>query len=144
MGGGKSSERGAPDKAQKIYCDLSRICEIEDAVVEWYDIKYFQRQKELINMDFLNELFVIKKYECAGVDGLICKIQLQAVREGRMFNEYIGIPIVVKDQKNEEEIKEGGGLVNEVKRLGLLIDRYVDLELRIGDNLVVYIQRSTD
>ena len=35
--------RTATDKAQKIYCDLSRICEIEDAVVEWYDSKYFQR-----------------------------------------------------------------------------------------------------
>ena len=29
------------DRVQKIYCDLSRICEVEDAVVEWYDIKYF-------------------------------------------------------------------------------------------------------
>jgi len=29
------------DKAQKIYCDMSRICELEDAVVEWYDSRYF-------------------------------------------------------------------------------------------------------
>jgi hypothetical protein len=29
------------DRAQKIYCDLTRVCEIEDAVVEWYDSKYF-------------------------------------------------------------------------------------------------------
>jgi hypothetical protein len=29
------------DRAQKIYCDMSRICELEDAVVEWYDSKYF-------------------------------------------------------------------------------------------------------
>lgn len=28
-------------KAQKIYCDMSRICELEDAVVEWYDSRYF-------------------------------------------------------------------------------------------------------
>jgi hypothetical protein len=34
-------QRAAKDKAQKIYCDLSRICEIEDAVVEWYDSRYF-------------------------------------------------------------------------------------------------------
>lgn len=63
-------------------------------------------------MDFLTQLFVIKKYECAGVDGLICKIQVQAVREGkcvtelitliigRMFNEFLGIPIVVKEKNN--------------------------------------------
>jgi hypothetical protein len=35
------------------------------------------------------------------------------------------------------------GLINEVKRLGLLIDRYVDLELRIGDHVVIYIQRAS-
>lgn len=29
------------DKVQKIYCDMSRICELEDAVVEWYDSRYF-------------------------------------------------------------------------------------------------------
>lgn len=33
--------RASEDKAQKIYCDLSRICELEDAVVEWYDKRYF-------------------------------------------------------------------------------------------------------
>ena len=73
---GRSSNKNAqnPDRTQKIYCDMSRICEIEDAVVEWYDIKYFQRQQEILNMDFLGQLFAVKKYECAGVDGLICKI----------------------------------------------------------------------
>lgn len=25
------------DSSIKIYCDLNRICEIEDAVVEWYE-----------------------------------------------------------------------------------------------------------
>jgi len=25
------------DRSLKIYCDLSRVCEVEDAVVEWYD-----------------------------------------------------------------------------------------------------------
>jgi hypothetical protein len=27
--------------------------------------------------------------------------------------------------------------------MGLLIDRYVDLELRIGDTLVIYVQRAS-
>ena len=35
-----------------------------------------------------------------------------------------------------------GSIVHEVKRVGLLIDRYVDLELRIGDQLVFYISKS--
>ena len=29
------------DKIQKIHCDLSRICEVEDSVCEWYDSRYF-------------------------------------------------------------------------------------------------------
>jgi hypothetical protein len=76
---------------------LSRICELEDAVVEWYDSLYFQRQGELLNVDYLKEIFDIKKYECAGIDGLICKFQLQAARPGRLYHEFIGIPIVVKE-----------------------------------------------
>ena len=62
---------------------MSRICELEDAVVEWYDSRYFQRQHELLNIEYLLQLFQVKKYECAGIDGLICKIQLQAVKEGK-------------------------------------------------------------
>ena len=27
--------------SQKIYCDLNRICELEDAIVEWYEAQYF-------------------------------------------------------------------------------------------------------
>lgn len=34
------------------------------------------------------------------------------------------------------------GLVHEVKRVGLLIDRYVDLELRVGDSMVFYLSKS--
>ena len=60
-----------------------------------------------------------------------------------MFNEFIGIPLVVKDTaKHSRKWEDEGGIVNEVKRLGLLIDRYVDLELRIGDTLVIYISRG--
>ena len=60
----------------------------------------------------------------------------------------IGIPLVVKETKNEGISSrkaihvEENTIVNEVKKLGLLIDRYVDLELRIGDTLVIYISRG--
>jgi hypothetical protein len=33
-------------------------------------------------------------------------------------------------------------LCNEVKRLGFLIDRQVDLQLRVGDSLIVYLNKS--
>ena len=68
------SRRASSDTSQKIFCDMSRICELEDAVVEWYDSRYFQRQNELLNIDYLQQLFQIKKYECAGIDGLVCKV----------------------------------------------------------------------
>lgn len=29
------------DRIMKIHCDLSRICEVEDSVCEWYDRRYF-------------------------------------------------------------------------------------------------------
>jgi len=75
---------------------LSRICEVEDQVMEWYDSRYFQRKQELFNLDFLRTLFKIESVECGGVDGLICKVHLLAVKEGRLDNAYIGMPLVVR------------------------------------------------
>jgi len=39
--------------SQKIYCDLNRMCMLEDAIVEWYEAKYYQR-RELFDLTFLN------------------------------------------------------------------------------------------
>lgn len=69
---------------------------------------------------------------------------------GRLDNEYIGSPIVVKGRcpRNKQYDMDGaeglssGSIVHEVKRVGLLIDRYVDLQLRIGDQLIMYISKS--
>jgi hypothetical protein len=27
--------------SQKIFCDLNRVCEVEDATSEWYDARYY-------------------------------------------------------------------------------------------------------
>ena len=108
-----------------------------------------------MDISFFKSIFNIKKFECAGVDGVIYKIQLQAAREGnyccdlsyigKLNNEFLGIPIVVKDTNNiaKNNFADDNGLVNEVKKLGLLVDRYVDLELRLGDTLIVYISRAS-
>lgn len=85
------------DRVLKIFCDTNRVCELEDSVVEWYDSKYFQRPQELIDLSFLEPVFQVKSYMCAGVDGLIGKIHLLAVQEGRLVNDYIGIPLNVKN-----------------------------------------------
>jgi len=145
-------QRDVKDRVLKIFCDTNRVCELEDSVVEWYDSKYFQRQHELMDLSFFRPLFQVNSYMCAGVDGLISKIHLVATQEGRLVNDYIGIPLVVKDKRQsggkkkyydmDGEMLGGGTIVHEVKRVGLLIDRYVDLELRIGDHLVIYVSKS--
>ena len=33
-------------------------------------------------------------------------------------------------------------MIHEVKRVGFLIDRYIDLQLRVGDSLVVYLSKA--
>ncbi len=122
------------DRVQKIYCDLSRICEIEDAVVEWYDIRYFQK-KENLDLAYLLPLFKVKAFECAGVDGLICRVHMTADKVGCIPTSHLGMTIKIKEQNDI--------LVNEVKRVGLMVDRYVDLELRVGDQLVLYYSRTS-
>ena len=89
-----------------------------------------------MDLDLLKPMFQIKESLCAGIDGLICKIHLIAQNEGKLVNEYIGIPLVVRGKSSEDAI------VHEVKRVGLLIDRYVDLELRVGDHLIFYVSKS--
>lgn len=39
--------------SQKIFCDLNRICELEDVIVEWYKEEYYQRKEGLFDLSFL-------------------------------------------------------------------------------------------
>jgi len=128
--------RAVKDRVLKIFCDTNRVCELEDSVVEWYDSNYFQRPSELLDITFFEPMFKIQSYSCAGIDGLIGKVHLIAQKEGRLVNEYLGMPVVVRAGGKEEPV------IHEVKRVGLLIDRYVDLELRIGDHLILYISKT--
>ena len=67
------AKKFSKDSSIKIYCDLNRICEIEDAVLEWYEEDYYQRRTDMIDLSFLKESFDIKDVFYAGVDGAICK-----------------------------------------------------------------------
>ena len=51
-----------PDRIMKIHCDLSRICEVEDSVVEWYEADYFQGHFSVLNLDHLKSHFTIASY----------------------------------------------------------------------------------
>ena len=78
--------RDIKDRVLKIYCDTNRVCDVEDKVVEWYDSKYFIRQNEVMDLTFLRPLFHINSHLCGGIDGLISKIHLIAVQEGKCSN----------------------------------------------------------
>ena len=108
----------------------------------------------MLNLDHLQSHFKIVSYQCAGVDGLICKFHLEATQPGRLDDPLLGIPVVIKLGKDKFDRRTSaisasyhddgeGVLVHEVKRVGFLIDRYVDLQLRVGDSLVVYMQRAS-
>jgi hypothetical protein len=53
---------------------------------------------------------------------------------GYICSEEIGVNIRVVSGKKD--------CTNEIKKKGLLIDRHCDLELRIGDLLVVYFSKG--
>ena len=57
------------------------------------------------------------------------------------------MPLVVKEKQrpdgfDDNDQMQSNTIVHEVKRVGLLIDRYIDLELRVGDQLILYISKS--
>ena len=96
---------------------------------------------------------MISSYECAGVDGLICKLHLVATVQGVVNHPLIGMPVIIKPALSKKNFgsdrmsaisasytdESNKVLVHEVKRVGFLIDRYVDLQVRVGDSLVLYL-----
>ena len=69
------------------------------------------------------------------MDGSICKAVLKAIRPGHIDKKYFyGIRIRVRSADEE--------LVNEVKRIGYIRDRECEMQLRIGDTLILYISTS--
>lgn len=69
------------------------------------------------------------------MDGSICKAVLKAIRPGYIDKKYFyGIQIRVRAPNDE--------LVNEVKRIGYIRDRECEMQLRIGDTLILYISTS--
>ena len=119
--------------SQKIYCDLNRICEIEDSATEWYDPKYYTLNP-LFDLSFLQPYFRLVSLKYTGVDGSICKCHLQAVQAGEVN------PVKLCDFK--VRVLAASDLCNEVKRIGYLRDRERPLELRVGDNLILYISTA--
>ena len=122
------------DRAIKIYADINRVCELEDSVVEWYEQKYYENKNEIIDFSFLEDFFVIDSVEYSGVDNKVVRIQTRAKYPGYLDREYFSMGITIKNDKSI--------IRNEVKRKGILSERDVDIQLRVGDTFIIYITRA--
>jgi len=124
----------ASDRAIKIYADINRVCELEDSVVEWYEQKYYENKNEICDFTFLEELFNILSVEYSGVDNKVVRIQTKAKNVGYLDSQYFSLGVRVKNSKRS--------IRNEVKRKGILSEREVEIELRVGDHFVIYITKA--
>jgi len=75
------------NKLQKYFADLSRVCEVEEAVEEWFLKEFFSQTstkclKMHVNTDRIDAIiaqftgFTLKSCEVGGVDFSVWKLQL--------------------------------------------------------------------
>lgn len=82
-----------------------------------------------------NPVFVFKDIKYSGIDGSICKAVMVANRPGFISPRFLyGISVRVLPVNAE--------LTNEVKRIGYIRDRECELQLRVGDILILYISTT--
>ncbi len=124
---------GVEPKTPKQKVDLNRTCELETMGAEWYDSKYYKMTEPFADMREIGQNFIVDSIEFASLDVKACKIRLTAFRAGHIRKELLGISTVVKSY--------GAECVNEAKRLGLMIDRGGEVQLRTGDTLVLYLSK---
>ena len=89
----------------------------------------------MLDLNYLKEFFEVKEIQYAGVDGAVVKATLQAKKKGKVKKERLGLEIIIKGKEEET--------VNEIKRMGYLNERQQPMILREGDQLIVYISKST-
>lgn len=128
-----SKESVLSEEAAKRSIDLNRTCELETMGSEWYDSKYYKMSKQFFNLHPLLQLFAVASIEFTELDIKAFKVTLSACRTGNVEKWVVGVPLVVKSRGRECTVQ--------VKRLGLMIDREGELELRIGDTLILYLSK---
>lgn len=96
------------------------------------------KQSKRLNKEFEKEIlpvFTCQGIWYAGIDGSICKAIFKATRPGKLESRiFNGIIVRVLPRKAE--------LVNEVKRIGYMCDREAEIQLRLGDTLILYISNT--
>lgn len=82
----------------------------------------------------MEELFHIDSIEYSGVDNKVVRLQTRAKKAGFLDPNFYSMGVRIKNQTSPVR--------NEVKRKGILSEREVDIELRVGDVFIIYITRT--
>ena len=116
--------------------NIARHCEVQLSQTEWYKAEYYTKQHLVYSYNHFQPFLRLVKSKFAGVDLVNAKFQFIAECPGIVPDSLRKIGITIEIRERDQE------LTNEVKRLGLLYDRYKQLELRVGDTFVLYITRG--
>jgi hypothetical protein len=85
-------------------------------------------------LDSLSKQFKVEQVEVGGIDFSVWKIYLRALYKcGEESVDYPEINMALK------VVNSGQQLVNEVKRVGVIIDRGQEMQFRGGDQLIIYV-----
>lgn len=82
----------------------------------------------------MEDLFHIDSIEYSGVDNKVVRLQTRAKKAGYLDPNYYSMGVLIKNQT--------ACVRNEVKRKGILSEREVDIQLRVGDVFIIYITRT--
>mmetsp|Transcript_3640 Transcript_3640/g.7815 ORF Transcript_3640/g.7815 Transcript_3640/m.7815 type:complete len:397 (+) Transcript_3640:2577-3767(+) len=123
-------------EAQLYAYRSARMCEVELTQLDWFDVNYYLKPKEVYRFDHFAPFLRLIKCEFAGVDVTISKNTYLATAPGIVpdSSSRIGVTIEVVDSRAR--------VTTEIKRMGLLFDRHCPVQLRVGDTLVLYISRG--
>jgi hypothetical protein len=133
--------RGPQDDSEgitkKLYLyNVARHCELELSQTEWYDAKYYLKPNQVYIYDYFYPFLRLVSSEFAGVDVTVSRNTYRAEKVGIVPDSLARIGILVEIKPKSQEI------VQEVKRMGLVYDRHVPIELCVGDSFVLYISRG--
>ena len=116
-----------------------RICEIEEITGNGWNILK-QSHKNYLKLLEIKKFLQIETMEYSFVDKNIMKITLVAMKPGKFYyiigileRSVLGIKVIIRNENDP--------CMNELKKPGLIIDRGLPIEIRVGDTLLLYISQ---
>lgn len=73
-------------ESKENFEDLNRICELEQMVSEWYDSKFYKITTSFVDLNMIDQYFIIERIEYGPIGVKACKIHLTAYHTGNLFN----------------------------------------------------------